>query len=75
VNARLILDLGLINLAALFYDAPLLLHEVHGYFLSGCVCCKVQGRRRLVLMSEDGAELMKEHGRRWRTVGLPNRTR
>jgi hypothetical protein len=62
-------DLGLINLTALFYGAPLLLHGVHGCFLSGCVCCKVQGRRRLVLMKEDGAELMKEDGRRRRTVG------
>ncbi len=61
-------DLGLINLAALFYGAPLLLHGVHGCFLSGCVWCKVQGRRRLVLM-KDGAELMKEDGRRRRTVG------
>jgi hypothetical protein len=66
VNARLILDLGLINLAALFYGAPLLLHEVHGCFLSGCVCYKVQGRRRLALMKEDG--------RQRRTVGLSNRT-
>ncbi len=66
MNARLILDLGLINLAALFYGVPLLLHEVHGCFLFGCVCCLVQGRRRLVLMSEDGAELMKEDGRRRR---------
>ncbi len=61
-------DLGLINLAALFYGAPLLLHGVHGCLLSGCVCCKVQGRRRLVLM-KDGAELMKEDGRQRRTVG------
>jgi hypothetical protein len=61
-------DLGLINLAALFYGAPLLLHGVHGCFLSGCVCCKVQGRRRL-LMREDGAELIKEDGRRQRMVG------
>jgi hypothetical protein len=50
------------------------MHRVHGCFLSGCVCCKVQGRRRLELMSEDGAELMKEDGRRRRTVGLPNWT-
>jgi hypothetical protein len=62
-------DLGLINLAALFYSAPLLLHGVHGCFLSGCVCCKVQGWRRLVLMRKDGAELMKEGRRRRRTVG------
>ncbi len=36
------------------------MHGVHGCFLSGYVCCKVQGRRRLVLMSEDGAELMED---------------
>jgi hypothetical protein len=47
---------------------------MHGCFLSSYVCYKVQGRRRQVLMSEDGAELMKEDGRRRRTVGLLDRT-
>ncbi len=62
-------DLGLIELAVLFYSAPLLLHGVHGCFLSGCVCFKVQGRKRLVLMRKDGAELMKDN-ERWRwTMG------
>ncbi len=65
-------DLGLINLAALFYDAPLLLHGVHGCLLSCFVCFKVLGRRQLIMMEADGAELMKENGRlRW-TVEKPD---
>jgi hypothetical protein len=62
-------DLGLINLVALFYGAPLWLHGVHGCFLSSCVSFKVLGRRRLAMMEADGAELMKEDKRRQRTVG------
>jgi hypothetical protein len=40
-----------------------------GWDISGCVCCVVQGRRRLGIIKRNGAELMRRWEEWWRMCG------